>query len=159
MYWRVPRARYEQGKGAVNRRAFRSLVSGGAEPGLIAYVDGNPAAWCALAPREDYPGLSRSRILAPVDDRPVWSISCFFVAKPHRRQGLTVSLLREAARFARRRGGHILEGYPLEPKKGAMPDVFAWTGLSNAFLKAGFCEVARRSAGRPIMRRILNSRG
>ena len=39
-----------------------------------------------------------------------------------------------------------------DKKKDPMPDVFAWTGMASAFRKAGFREVARRSAGRPIMR-------
>lgn len=158
MYWRVPRSQYQRNSGAGNRRGLRRLIAGGSEPGLIGYVDGEPAAWCALAPRAEYSGLARSRVLAPVDDRPVWSITCFFVARRHRRKGLTVRLLREAVRHAARRGARVMEGYPVEPARGTVPDVFAWTGLSAAFRRAGFTEVARRSATRPIMRRALRPR-
>jgi GNAT superfamily N-acetyltransferase len=90
-----------------------------------------------------------------VDDRPVWSVVCFFVARPHRRRGLTVRLLREACRYARARGASLLEGYPVEPVSGKTPDAFAWTGLASAFRAAGFVEVERRSPTRPIMRRHL----
>ena len=50
------------------------------------------------------------------------------------------------------RGAKIVEGYPVEARKGSMPDVFAYTGLPGAFKKAGFVEAARRSPTRPIMR-------
>lgn len=152
MYFRQSRSEYERQSGAGNRRALRRLVVGGVEPGLLAYVDGVPAGWMALAPREDYPLLGRSRILQPVDDKPVWSVVCFFVARGHRGRGLTVAMLRKAGAYARRRGARRLEGYPVDPIKGKMPDTFAYYGLAAAFRRAGFQEVARRSPTRPIMR-------
>jgi N-acetylglutamate synthase-like GNAT family acetyltransferase len=54
--------------------------------------------------------------------------------------------------YVKNRGGKIVEGYPVEPKKGKTADVFAWTGLASFFDRAGFVECARRSATRPIMR-------
>lgn len=155
MHWRETRAEYEKKKGAANRRALRKLVTTGPPPGLMAYANGKPAGWCALAPREAYSTLQRSRVLAPVDDARVWSIPCFFIARPFRRAGLPSELLRAAAEYAAEKGAKILEGYPVEPKKGSMPDVFAFTGLVGAFRKAGFTEAARRSATRPIMRLYL----
>jgi GNAT superfamily N-acetyltransferase len=156
MWWRVPRAQWEQQRGAANRRAIHRIVNAGPPPGLLAYVDGEPAGWCALAPRADYPNLARSRVLQPVDDQPVWSVTCFFVARAYRRRGLTVALLRAATQFARRHGAQILEGYPKDAAK-EQADAFVWTGLAASFRKAGFEEVARRSPTRPIFRRILEA--
>jgi GNAT superfamily N-acetyltransferase len=152
MYFRLSRAEFERRQGASNRRALHRLVAGGGAPGLIAYLDGVPAGWVALAPRAEYPLLGRSRILSPVDDKPVWSVVCFFVVRAARGRGLTVALLRKAAAFARRRGARCLEGYPLDVARGKVPDAFAYYGLASAFRQAGFHEVARRSATRPIMR-------
>lgn len=153
MTWRLTRREYELGKGEGNRRAFREIVRSGQRPGLLAYHLGQPVGWCAVGPRESFPALERSRILKPVDDQPVWSIPCLFVAKSHRRQGVSEILLKAAADFAKDCGAHLVEGYPVEPKKSDMPDVFAFTGLASAFQKAGFEEVLRRSETRPIMRR------
>jgi GNAT superfamily N-acetyltransferase len=151
---RLRRSDFEKQKGAGNKRAMKRLVESGPPPGLLAYADGRPVAWCALAPRETYHALSNSRILKPVDDQPVWSVVCFFVAKPYRRRGFSTRLLDEAAKYARKQGARIVEGYPVEPKtETRSPDVFVWTGLASAFQKAGFEEVARRSPARPIMRR------
>lgn len=155
MWWRRERGEWSKGQGEGNRRALRSVVRGGDPPGLIAYFDGRPAGWIALAPREAYPRLERSRHFKPLDDRPVWSVTCFFVAREFRRRGLTVRLLKAAADHARRRGATMLEGYPVEPGKGRMADAWVFTGLASAFLRAGFREVARPSRTRPIMRRAL----
>jgi len=158
MWWRLSRSRWTQGKGAGNRRTLRKIVLSGESPGILAYAGGVPVGWCALAPREAYPALERSRILKRVDERPVWSITCFYVARAHRRSGLTTRLLEAAVAHARRRGARLVEGYPVDPRSKLTPDLFAFTGLASAFRKAGFTEVARRSATRPIMRRELRRR-
>ncbi len=154
MWWRLPHAAWQQGKGAGNRRALRRVVATGPPPGILAYADGQPVGWCAVAPRAAYPRLARSRALAPVDDAPVWSLTCFFVARPWRGRGLTRALLDAAAADVRRRGGRVLEGYPIE-RSARTADAFVYTGLASTFRRAGFHEVARRSRTRPIMRRAL----
>lgn len=153
MYFRLPRKEWTAGCGDGNKAAFRRLVRRGAEPGLLAYAGETPVGWCAIAPREEYGGLARSRLLRPIDDRPVWSITCFYVARGFRRRGVTVALLRAAAKFVAARGGSWLEGYPAEPASGAWPDAYAYVGTVGAFAKAGFREVARPSKTRAIMRR------
>lgn len=160
MWWRIKRLEFASQKGESNRLALQRILEAGDEPGILAYAAGQPVGWCALAPRESYPALDRSRTLRRLDEQPVWSITCFFVARPFRRKGLSVALLKAAIEHARARGATIVEGYPVEPKKGSMPDIFASTGLSSAFRQAGFVEVARRSETRPIMRfEVVRSRG
>jgi GNAT superfamily N-acetyltransferase len=156
MWWKLKRSAFVQGKGAKNKRAFKKLVSSGEIPGLIAYAGEEPVGWCALEPRERYDTLTRSRVLKPVDDEAVWSVVCFFVAKPFRRKGITSRLLRAAVRYAGDNGATIVEGYPVDPRSGHMPDVFAYTGLPSMFRSAGFVEVLRRSPTRPIMRCYLS---
>jgi len=152
MWWRQTAKEYEASKGDRNRRKMKKLVGSGEVPGIIAYHDGEPVGWCAVAPRSEYPRLSRSRILKPVDDRPVWSIVCLFVAKSHRSMGVSSALIGAAVEFVRERGGSTVEAYPVEPKKDRMPDVFAFHGLAVSYSRAGFTEVVRRSETRPVMR-------
>jgi len=158
MYWRLTRSEYSFHKGVGNREAFRSIVSvADHPPGLLAYRDDVPVGWCAIAPREHYPVLDRSRILKRVDDEPVWSITCFFIARAARRQGVTRSLIAAAVEFAAARGARIIEAYPIDPQTPEVPPVFAWTGLMSAFEQAGFVEVTRRSETRPIMRYTIQA--
>lgn len=155
MWWRLKRKDWEAGRGASNKRRMKRLAAGDESPGLLAYADGDPVAWCAFEPRESYPGLERSRILARVDERDVWSVTCFFVVQAWRARGVSTALLREAARSAAQRGARVLEGYPHDLGGGTLPGPFVFTGLLAAFERAGFREVVRRSAKRPIVRKAL----
>ena len=158
MWFRLKRSEFERQKGEGNRLAMKAIVESGEVPGILAYADGQPVGWCSVAPREAFGVLQRSWVLKPVDEQPVWSIACFFIAKPYRRKGLMGRLIEAAANYAAARGARIVEAYPVEPKKAEVPDVFAYTGLVSAFRGARFVEVARRSDTRPIMRRFIEGR-
>ncbi|HUV27410.1 MAG TPA: GNAT family N-acetyltransferase [Anaerolineales bacterium] len=155
MWWRIKRVDFEQHQGDGNHEAMCSIVESGKVPGILAYSNGKPVAWCSVAPREDFPVLDRSPILKRVDDQPVWSIVCFFIAKKYRHQGLSSRMLSAAVEYAAGKGARIIEGYPITPKKDQAPDIYIFTGLESTFVKAGFVEVARRSKSRPIMRYSL----
>ena len=158
MWPRLTGREFVAGKGAGNRRAFHRLVAAGDTPGILAYVDGQVAGWCALGPRAGFRRLESSRVLAPIDDQPVWSVVCFFIARPYRRQGLTVELLREAARFAAGRGARILEGYPVEPSRAEPPTRSPGPGSRPRSSAPDSRRSLRRSETRPIMRRTVASR-
>ena len=134
MNWRLTSKEFEARKGPANKRAMKKIVMSGNVPGILAYLGSEPIGWCSVAPREQFPRLERSRNLKPVDDKQVWSVVCLFIAKPYRAQGVSVELLKPDDKW---------------------PDAFAWTGVTSAFVKAGFEEVLRRSPSRPIMRRYL----
>ena len=158
MWWRLQRSEFERQKGEGNRQAIKRIVGSGEVPGILAYANNQAVAWCSVAPREAYLTLERSRTLKRVDDKPVWSIVCFFIAKPFRGKGIALKLLRAAIEHVDKHGGKIVEGYPVEPKGGRMPDAFAYTGLTSTFRKAGFVEVARRSERRPIVRYVIKEK-
>jgi GNAT superfamily N-acetyltransferase len=158
MWWRLPRAEFLRNRGDENRTALKSIVDAGQILGLLAYSHDQPVGWCAVAPRETFPALERSRILKRVDNQPVWSVVCFFVAKAFRHKGISTRLLKAAVHYVEKQGGKIIEGYPSDPKSGWKPDPFVFTGLVSAFRNAGFTEVVRRSETRPIMRYIIGNR-
>src|SRR5437016_10118641 len=110
------------GVGQVNRRAMKSLVDRGIVPGLIGYQDGSPVGWISLGPREDYAKLRRSPVMKPVDDKPVWSIVCFFVDRSARGRGLSERMLRAAVDYARSCGARLLEAYPVDKVDRSHPD-------------------------------------
>jgi len=157
MFWGLPRKDFMSTRGDVNRMLQKQNVDSGLTPGLLAFIDQVPVGWCAVAPRQEIPGLARSRILKPVDDQPVWSVTCFFVHKDHRRQGVTIALLKGCIGFVAASGGVIIEGYPVEARQENEVPVFVYTGLASAFRQAGFSEVARRSEKRPIMRYTIEA--
>jgi GNAT superfamily N-acetyltransferase len=157
MAWRLGKKEFDAGKGDANRCALRALTARDLPPGILLYDGSDAVGWCSIAPRREFVRLEASRVLAPVDAEPVWSVTCFFVRKGYRRMGLSVKLLEAAVEFARAHGARIVEGYPQEIG-GSLPGAFVWTGLLSTFERAGFKEVARRSKIRPVMRRYLRGR-
>jgi GNAT superfamily N-acetyltransferase len=152
MYYRKTGA--GTGVGRENRRAMKALVDRGTVPGLIGYEDGVPVAWVSVAPREEYPKLRRSPIMKPVDDRPVWSIVCFYVDRNARGRGLSERMLEAATDYARSRGARLLEAYPVDRDERSDPDAMFF-GARSIYDRAGFAEVARRKPTRPVVRKAL----
>ncbi|MBX2854935.1 MAG: GNAT family N-acetyltransferase [Rhodobacteraceae bacterium] len=155
MLWRLRKKDFESLSRTDRRDEMRGHFSADNPPGLLAYHDDAPIGWCSIAPREELPRLESSRILKPVDDQPVWSVTCFYIASKWRRKGVSLRLLEAACGFVKRRGGTVLEGYPIEPDRENYPAVYAWIGLASTYKRAGFTETARRSPTRPIMRKCL----
>jgi len=145
---------------AVLERAAEATAADGRAPGLIAYRNGEPIGWVSVGPRDEYPRLQHSRVLGPVDDRPVWSVVCFVVARSARGQGVARALLGAAVVYARDHGATLLEAYPADTGGQRVPAAHAFKGTVPMFEGAGFEVVERRqanrtSAPRPIVRREL----
>ncbi|RIQ15977.1 GNAT family N-acetyltransferase [Jiangella rhizosphaerae] len=153
MAWRLGPA-YRRRDPAANRDDFHAVVSGGPPPGLLALdEDGRAVGWCQVTPRAAVPALDRPWRVRPVDDVPVWAITCFYIRKGHRRRGVTSALVEAAVAWAREAGAPAVEAYPLD---GAVSPSSTSTGYASTFRRAGFREVARRSPERPIMRLPLH---
>lgn len=152
---------------ASNRRVLEAAVATTSKedraPGLIAYGDGEAIGWVSLGPRDDYERLSYSRILAPIDGTPVWSIVCFVVGRRARGQGIAAALLEAAVVYARNHGASMLEAYPVEIAGGRIPSANAYMGTLAMFERAGFEVVERRQWNRttpvrPIVRLAIQRR-
>ena len=127
--------------------------------GLVAYLGGEPAGWCAVEPRTAYSGLLRvfrvpweGRSEDKADDS-VWALTCVFARPGFRRRGIAHALVRAAVDFARERGARALEGYPMLTTPGGE---IAWdeihVGSRGMFEAAGFVEVSHPTKRRVVMR-------
>ncbi len=156
MYWRIGSA-YHKRPREKNRVAFHTIVDEGPPPGLLAFHGDRPVGWCQLTPRADLPWLNRTKVLQPVDNKPVWSVSCFYVRAGFRRQGVMKALIQAAVMEAKRQGAPALEAYPIDTDQpDSSRNVF--TGSAAVFAHAGFKVVAARSPQRPIMRHDLRDK-
>jgi GNAT superfamily N-acetyltransferase len=140
-----------------NKRALKALVDRGVVPGLIGYESERPIGWVSLGPRADYAKLQRSSVMKPVDDKPVWSIICFFVDAKARHRGVADALLKAAIAWAKKERVTLLEAYPCDKPARAADDTM-WFGTKSMFDRAGFNEVARRKPMRPVVRKALRAR-
>ncbi len=155
MWWRLRSSEFGEQSASQHKRGLKTIVESGRRPGILIYIGRKPVGWISIEPRECFPGLEHSRALRRVDDQPVWSITCFFIAKSYRRKGLMVALLRAAVDYARENGAGIVEGYPVEPGENGMADSDGYPGMVSAFRTAGFDEVARPHGRRHVMRYLL----
>lgn len=126
--------------------------------GLVAYLDDQPAGWCAVEPRTAYPRLLGARVPwsgrdEDRTDEGVWAVTCFVTRKGFRRRGVSRALAVASVDHARRRGAAAVEGYPLVTRPG---EQLAWAelyvGSLSVFLHAGFTEVSRPTPRRAVVR-------
>ena len=121
-------------------------------PGVLAYVDGEVAGWCSIAPRSSYRRLMNSRTIPFLDDGPVaaadaWVAVCFVVRPKFRHQGLMNVLLEGAVEHARAHGARVVEGYPIESETPGKVDVISgYVGTTRLFERAGFTRAAETTA-------------
>ena len=91
--------------------------------------------------------------MKPIDDKPAWAITCFFVRRSARGRGVTRALLKDAVAFARAHGATLIEGYPVDTSSGRVTADAAYHGTLKLFTDAGFTEVTRRDSRRAIVRK------
>jgi GNAT superfamily N-acetyltransferase len=163
MYFRKRGMSWSNSTAATNRAGLEALAEGQTKPGLVAYQDGTAVGWVSLGPRETYDRLGSSKVLAPLDEKPVWSIVCFVVSKRARGAGVASALMESAVRYAREQGATTLEGYPVAAERGRVHAAEAFHGTQSMFEKQGFVLAEKRqysksSPVRPIMRLDLESK-
>jgi ribosomal protein S18 acetylase RimI-like enzyme len=155
-YFKVTNAVFESMTTADKTADLRTQTTGGPTPGLIAYADGEPAGWVSVEPRINFPRLFRSRAAAsmaqPPDAASIWSIVCFVVAQPYRRQGVGNALLDAAVEHARASGATSIEAYPVDVAEiTGSPGGYLYHGTVSMFRAAGFADAADAPAIRHVM--------
>ncbi len=166
MYWRLPRADFDREARARNTRLlFEERVRQGPPPGLLAYdVEGLAVGWVQVGPRADVPNWNGPRRLsapaaqADAGDPRVWAISCFVVRRAFRDRKVSHALVEGAIAWARKNGARCLEACPVDTGAGKRPAASLYHGVRSTFARAGFEEVARRRADRPLLRLTLAAR-
>ena len=140
--------------------ALRDQCSTAPGPGVLAYVDGELAGWCSVAPRSTYRRLVRSRTIPHLDESDPWSIVCFVIRTGFRRRGLMHDLLEGAVAHARTHGATVVEGYPVETGGSRVDTTSGYVGTVELFEAHGFHRAAPTTAhsghrDRWLMRRTL----
>ena len=127
------------------KRMMMALIDAGTPVGIVAELDGKPAGWCSVAPRETYRRLSRQQ-----DDTEagIWSIVCFYVPRALRGSGLASALLDAAIDHAFAEGARIVEAYPVDE---AAPS-YRFMGFRDMFVARGFHEIGAAGTRRHVMR-------
>lgn len=134
-----------------NRRQKRKLVENGRSHGILVYATGEPVGWCQYGPQAELPRIDNSRKyrpLAPKTAERLWRITCFAVLKPYRKRGVATAALQAALESIRKRGGGLIEAYPITRWQTRAFGNESTHGTATMFEKAGFKAVAPFGATR-----------
>jgi GNAT superfamily N-acetyltransferase len=157
--YRIPSKLNNELRGPARGEYVAELLRGG-PLGVLAYDDGEPVGWAAVAPRAET-SFARNRRIPHVDDLPVWSLWCLRVRPGHRGKGITHALIAGAVDYARSRGAPAIEAYPLDNGVAKVDLTMAYAGIRGSFEAAGFVHAADTTSvlngfPRVVMRRDLS---
>ena len=154
MWPRLRSKDWNASRAAGRKASINGIVEADERPGLLAYLDGEPAGWVSLDRRERLEHFEYGRKLKALD-RPqeLWSIVCFVIDKEHRGKGLMGRLLEAALDYARKQGAAVVEAYPIEPQ-GDLKSYQGFEGIASVFERAGFRRVGGTDS-RPVVRMEL----
>jgi len=160
-WWLLTNAEFQQSSRDDLTTRFHAEMHGDRSPGLIAYVDGEPAGWVRVGPRVDQARLLRTRDVTvateePLDADDVWSVSCFVVRTAHRGTGLMKKLLDAAVSTARAADARVVEAYPLDPTVTKRSANQLYRGTVSMFEQAGFDVVDRPKPDRALVALTLH---
>lgn len=155
-WWTLTNADYNSTTDDERRDRLQTEVDTGPPPGIVAYVDGQPAGWTRIGPRTAQARLARTRNIVaatpePLDDPAVWAVTCFVIRREHRSLGVTSALLEAAIDYARDSGARLIEAYPTDTSAGKHSSNELFMGTLNTFLATGFSPTGLRKPGRPIV--------
>lgn len=149
MAWRATSAELKDSKGPARRNQMLGRIAEGVPVGLVGYEDDEPLAWVSVAPRDTFRGLA-----GPEADggEKIWSLTCMFVPRSRRGEGLSRELVAAAIAHAGTHKADILEAYPVAPDSPS----YRHMGFLPLFRELGFVEVARAGTRRHVMRLTLS---
>jgi GNAT superfamily N-acetyltransferase len=137
-------------KGPDRKVGMQKFVGDGIPIGLLGYSEGNPVAWCSIAPKETYRDFGATEYAGDSSEH-VWSLACFFVRRELRGQGLAKQIIEASVLHAKKNGATIVEAYPVDPSSPS----YRFMGFVETFAAAGFHEIGLAGSRRHVMQRKL----
>jgi ribosomal protein S18 acetylase RimI-like enzyme len=129
-----------------NRCEKKGLVDAGRAHGILVYAGGAVVGWCQYGLREELPRIDNSQkyrgVVDKTETQKLWRITCFVVDRKYRRQGVASAALKAALSSIRKKGGGLVEAYPISRWESRAFGNESTHGTASMFEKAGFEVVA-----------------
>lgn len=149
MAWRAtPEEMKAAPRGSDRKPLMKARIDEGTTVGLVGYLEGEPVAWVSIAPRDTYRDFGGPEA---EEGENIWSLACMYVHRKLRGEGHGNELIEAARTYAKKRGGTVLEAYPVDPKSPS----YRFMGFVPAFERLGFVEMGKAGTRRHVMRLAL----
>lgn len=110
--------------------------------------------WCQFGPTAELPNIrSKKSYEAGRGKLPDWRITCFFIDRERRGNGIATLALREAIRSIAELGGGTVEAYPEDYTGEKTSSSFLCSGTLGMFEKSGFRKTRKIAMRRWVVER------
>jgi GNAT superfamily N-acetyltransferase len=142
-------------RGAAAYRVMKEArVRDGRAHAALVFDGPNAVGWCQFGPTAELPNIrSKKSYEEGLRKLPDWRITCFFIDRERRGEGIAAFGLREALRYIAQLGGGTVEAYPEDYTGEKVSSSFLCSGTLSMFQKSGF-----RKTRKIAMRRWVVSR-
>ena len=142
------------------RKMKEDRVREGRAHAALVFDGRDAVGWCQFGPTAELPNIrSRKAYLEGLEELPDWRITCFFVDRERRGDGIATLALREALKMIGQLGGGTVEAYPEDYTGQKVSSSFLCSGTLGMFEKAGFKKTRKIAMHRWVVeRRITGER-
>jgi GNAT superfamily N-acetyltransferase len=155
---------HEEGVGrdrsaAQNRSEKEGRVREGRAHAALVYDGENAVGWCQFGPTDELPRIKHKRAYqSGLTDLPDWRITCFFVDRDYRHQGVASIALEGALDEIARLGGGIVESYPEDVEGRKTSGSFLYNATLAIFERHGFQRTRQIGKNHWVATRIVEAR-
>jgi ribosomal protein S18 acetylase RimI-like enzyme len=142
---------------AQNRTDKERLVRANQSHAALVYDGAAVVGWCQFGSPAELPArMGGFRKLGA--DPPDWRITCFFVDRDRRREGVAEAALTGALRMIAAKGGGTVDGYPIATRERSYSSSFLWGGTESMFAEVGFRPLGALGTSKLVMRKVVRRR-
>ncbi|RWA60860.1 hypothetical protein [Mesorhizobium sp.] len=150
---------HAKGNGAGgNRAAKQARVRDGSSHAALVFDGAACVGWCQFGPTDELPRIKHRRAYEEgLTNLPDWRITCFFIDKARRGEGVAAAALAGALGEIARLGGGTVESYPEDAQGRKVAGAFLHNGTLAMFEKQGFQRARRIGKHRWVVERMVAS--
>ena len=150
----------EWGQSVAGNRALKQrLVDESQAHAALVFDVERAVGWCQYGTPEELPNIShRKEYEATLVELPDYRLTCFFVDRDYRRDGVSAVALRGALGLIAEAGGGVVEAYPYDTHGAKANTSFLYNGTRSLFEQAGFEYERPKGKNHCVMRTRITPR-
>lgn len=136
----------------------KRLVHEGKAHAALVFDGETAVGWCEYGTPDELPGIfHRKEYFEWVDALPDYRLTCFFVDRRYRRNGVATAALDGALELIADAGGGVVETYPQDTPGRKVSSSFLYNATRGMFDRAGFTYEHSKGKNNCIMRKTVEA--